>query len=74
MTDPEMAPAWAEVHVNTPDGWFVGQPGLRGAIPAVVAVRLRPERACRQWGRERQWMTFGQTETAQGYLPNPNSH
>jgi hypothetical protein len=27
MTDPELAAAWDEVHANTPDGWYVGQPG-----------------------------------------------
>lgn len=27
MTDPDLAQAWADVHENTPDGWFVGRPG-----------------------------------------------
>lgn len=27
MTDSQTDKAWAAVHANTPEGWFVGQPG-----------------------------------------------
>ncbi|MGD8487110.1 MAG: hypothetical protein PVH07_10770 [Chloroflexota bacterium] len=27
MTDADLKAAWAAVHDNTPDGWYVGRPG-----------------------------------------------
>lgn len=55
MTDRGLAQAWAEVHENTPEGWFVGQPGYEERYRQWSQFAFDPSEKAVMSGRERRW-------------------
>ena len=62
MTDPELAAAWAAVHDNTPEGWYVGQPMEHREPNEWSMFAFDPSGTPVVGKRSREWTTVGQTE------------
>ena len=65
MSDAELAQAWADVHDNTPEGWYVGRPGYeerygQWSMYAFISPSERPVVG----KRSREWTALGPTEVA----------
>ncbi len=60
--DNDLASAWEQVHANTPEGWFVGNPGCEERYRHWSQFAFDPSEKAVMGGRERQWIATGQTE------------
>ena len=62
MTGADLEAAWATVHENTPEGWYVGRPGWEDRYRQWSMFAFDPSEKAVEGGRERQWIAVGQTE------------
>ena len=62
MTDAEFEAAWAAVHDNTPEGWFVGRPGFEERYDQWSMYAFDPSERPVAGKRSREWTAVGRTE------------
>ena len=60
--DPDLEVAWAAVHDNTPDGWYVGKPGYEERHHQWSMYAFDPSEKPVVGKRSREWTAVGQTE------------
>ena len=56
--------AWAAVHKNTPDGWYVGRPGFEERYNQWSMYAFDPSETPIVGTRSREWTAVGPTELA----------
>ena len=59
---PDLEAAWATVHENTPEGWYVGQPMERPEPNVWSQFAFDPSETPIVGKRSREWTSVGQTE------------
>ena len=62
MTDEALAAAWAAVHANTPEGWYVGRPGYVDRYRQWNMYAFDPSERPVVGKRSREWTAVGQSE------------
>ena len=60
VEDPEQASA--DVHDNTPEGWYVGRPGYEERYDQWSMYAFDPSEKAVVGKRSREWTTVGETE------------
>ena len=62
MADPEFVQAWAAVHDDTPDGWYVGRPGWEDSYQQWTMHAFDTREKAVEGKRSREWTAVGQSE------------
>lgn len=62
MTDAALEDAWAAVHDNTPEGWYIGRPGFEERYNQWSMYAFDPSEKPVVGKRSREWTAVGRTE------------